>query len=61
LHLKASELFSLQTEAEFKVRMEEKIEIAKNLILKGLDDGLISESTDLSVEKIKALRKGLER
>ena len=61
LHLKASEIFSLQTEAEFKVREEQKIEIAKKLILKGLDDSLISESTDLSVEKIKALRKELEK
>jgi predicted transposase/invertase (TIGR01784 family) len=59
LHLKASEIFSLQTEAEFKVKEDRSIEIAKKLISKGLDDDLISESTDLSVEKIKALRKEL--
>lgn len=61
LHLKASEIFSLQTEAEFKVREDEKIEIAKKLILNGLENGLISKSTDLSVEKIIALRKQLEK
>ena len=56
LHLKASEVFSLQTEAEFKVREDEKIEIAKNLIINGLDNELISKSTRLTIEKIKELR-----
>ena len=56
LHLKASEVFSLQTEAEFKVREEEKIELAKKSILKGLNNELISEITGLTIEKIEELR-----
>ncbi|OXA81256.1 hypothetical protein B0A58_01445 [Flavobacterium branchiophilum NBRC 15030 = ATCC 35035] len=52
LHLKASELFSLQTEAEFKI----KENIAKNLIINGLDNELISKSTGLTIEKVKELR-----
>ncbi|ELI6456069.1 Rpn family recombination-promoting nuclease/putative transposase [Flavobacterium psychrophilum] len=56
LHLKASEVFSLQSEAEYKVREDEKIEIAKNLIINGLDNELISKSTGLTIEKIKELR-----
>jgi predicted transposase/invertase (TIGR01784 family) len=56
LSLKASEVFSLQTEAEFKVREDEKIEIAKNLIINGLDNELISISTGLTIEKINELR-----
>jgi predicted transposase/invertase (TIGR01784 family) len=50
LHLKASEVFSLQTEAEYKVREEDKIEIAKNLIINGIDNDLISKSTGLTIE-----------
>lgn len=53
LHLKASELYSLQAEAEFKI--EERI--AKKLILNGLDNSLIAESTDLPVEIIEQLRQ----
>jgi predicted transposase/invertase (TIGR01784 family) len=56
LHLKASEVFSLQSEAEFKVRDERSIEIAKNLIINGLDNELISKSTGLTIEKINELR-----
>jgi len=52
LHLKASEIFTLQTEAEFKL----KTEIAKKLILNGADNQLISISTDLSITKIEELR-----
>jgi predicted transposase/invertase (TIGR01784 family) len=57
LHLKASEIFSLQTEAEFKVKEERSIEIAKKSILKGLDNQLISELTELSLATIEDLRK----
>jgi predicted transposase/invertase (TIGR01784 family) len=56
LSLKASEIFSLKSEAEYKVREDEKIEIAKNLIINGLDNELISKSTGLTIEKIKELR-----
>jgi predicted transposase/invertase (TIGR01784 family) len=55
LHLKASEVFTLQTEAEFKV----KESVAKKLILNGADNQLISISTDLSIEQIDTLRKEL--
>jgi len=68
LHLKASELFSLQTEAEFRVRqegiiegkkegiIEGKIEIAKNLISKGFDNDMIAETTGLDISMIEELR-----
>ncbi len=61
LHLKASELFSLQTEEEFRVRetskLEERIEIARNAIQAGLDDLTIQHITKLPIEQIQALRK----
>jgi predicted transposase/invertase (TIGR01784 family) len=56
LHLKASEIFSLQTEAEFKVRDEEKVEIARNGIAEGLTNELISKLNGLSIDKISELR-----
>jgi predicted transposase/invertase (TIGR01784 family) len=52
LHLKASEIFTLQTEAEFKL----KDEIAKKSILKGLDNDTISHITDLPIHRIEDLR-----
>lgn len=52
LHLKASEVFSLQTEAEFKI----KEDIAKKSIKKGFDNETISEITGLTIEKIEELR-----
>jgi predicted transposase/invertase (TIGR01784 family) len=52
LSVKASEIFSLQTEAEFKILDE----IAKNGISEGLSDELISKLTGLSIEIIKELR-----
>jgi predicted transposase/invertase (TIGR01784 family) len=60
LHLKASEVFSLQTEAEFKVREDEKeknqIENAKNGIKEGFDNFTIHKITKLPIEKIEELR-----
>ena len=56
LHLKASEIFSLQTEAEFKVREENKIEIATNGIIEGLNNELISKLTGLQIDKVEELR-----
>ncbi|MHA3045435.1 Rpn family recombination-promoting nuclease/putative transposase [Riemerella anatipestifer] len=61
LHLKASEVFSLQTEAEFKVIEKRNIEIATNGIKKGLDSLTISELTGLSIEKIEKLRNKLKK
>ncbi|HAK78476.1 MAG TPA: hypothetical protein DCM71_16570 [Runella sp.] len=57
LHLKASEIFSLQTEAEFRL----KDEVAKKSILKGLDNETISHITDLTIERIEQLRNDLEK
>ncbi len=56
LSLKASEIFTLQTEAEFKVKDEIRIEIAKNGILKGYDNSIITDLTNLTIEQIEKLR-----
>ena len=55
LHLKASEIFTLQTEAEFKL----KEEIAKNGISEGLSNELISKLTNLPISRIEELRNTL--
>jgi predicted transposase/invertase (TIGR01784 family) len=60
LHLKASEVFSLQTEAEFQVEERKATEIAKNGIIEGLSNELISKLTGLTIEKIKELRNQME-
>jgi hypothetical protein len=57
LHLKASEIFTLQTEAEFKV----KEEIAKKLITNGLENNIIANSTGLTEEIIEELRNELKK
>jgi predicted transposase/invertase (TIGR01784 family) len=57
LHLKASEIFTLQTEAEFKVRENEKTVIAINLLNIGISVDEISKATGLSsiqIEKLKS-------
>lgn len=60
LGLKASEMFSMQTEAEFKIREDESkrkaIEIAKKAINNEADDDFISKITGLTIEKIQELR-----
>lgn len=61
LHLKASEIFSLQTEAEFKVRGDEKTEIAIKAIENGADNKFISLITELSIEKVQELRIELKK
>ena len=43
--------------AEEKGAKKEKIEISKNLIQKGLDDDFIAETTGVSVEKVREIRK----
>lgn len=60
LHQKASELFTLQTEAEFKAKDERTYEIAQNAILKGGDSAFISSITGLSIETIEKLRNELK-
>ena len=61
LHLKASEMFTLQTEAEFKAKDERSIEIARKLILNGAENRLITISTDLTLERIEKLRTELKK
>ena len=61
LHLKASEIFSLQTEAEFKVREIEKIEIVIKAIKNGADNNFINIISGLPISKIEELRNGLKK
>jgi predicted transposase/invertase (TIGR01784 family) len=56
LHLKASEVFSLQSEAEYKAKDERSIEIVKNGISKGYSNEIIADLTGLTIEKIQELR-----
>lgn len=60
LHLKASEIFTLQTEAEFKAKNERTIEIAKNAILNGAENNFISKITGLEIGKIIELSNELK-
>ncbi len=57
LHLKASEALSLKIEAEEKIRNQKAIENAKNGILKGYNNQIISDITGLSIDQIEQLRK----
>ena len=57
LHLKASEMLSLQEEAEYKVKVNRDMENAKNGILKGYDNNTIADLTNLTFEQIDDLRK----
>jgi predicted transposase/invertase (TIGR01784 family) len=60
LHYKASEVLSLKSEAEYRIRdderLKEKIIIAKNAILQGLDNQLIAIITGLTTAQIDDLR-----
>jgi predicted transposase/invertase (TIGR01784 family) len=60
LHLKASEIFTLQTEAEFKAKDERSLEIAIKAIENGADNSFISLITGLSIDKIVELRNQLK-
>lgn len=53
LHLKASEVLSLQAEAEDKVRHHEKIEIAKNMLDENEPVSKIAKYTGLTFEQIE--------
>jgi predicted transposase/invertase (TIGR01784 family) len=57
LHFKASEVLSLQVEAEERVRQDEKANIAQNLISLGADNAFTTKATGLTNEQIEALRK----
>jgi predicted transposase/invertase (TIGR01784 family) len=56
LHLKASEIFTLQTEAEFKVEERKATEIANNLLQIGLPIDQIAKATGLSIAQIEKLK-----
>ena len=60
LHLKASEMFSLQTEAEFIGEERKTIEIAKKAILNKAENDFISAITGLTIEKIQELRNEMD-
>jgi predicted transposase/invertase (TIGR01784 family) len=64
LHVKASEVLSLQMEAEEKIRKDENykkaVEIANKLIKRNLTNEEISEDTGLTVEQIEQLRSAKE-
>ena len=60
LHVKASEAFSLQIEAEEKVRNQRSVEIAKSLLQTSLTNEEIAKHTSLSLEQIEALRNTKE-
>ena len=61
LHYKASEILSLQAEAEDNVRFNEKKEIAKNAIIKGADDQFVADITGLSIDQIQEIRLKIEK
>ncbi|TAG51449.1 MAG: Rpn family recombination-promoting nuclease/putative transposase [Cytophagales bacterium] len=56
LSSKASEIFTMQTEAKFQAMDERSVEIAIKSILKSLDNVTISEITGLTLKKINELR-----
>ena len=56
LSYKASEILSLKSEAEYRVRKERDIEIAKKGLSRGLDNQTISDLTDLTIEEIEEIR-----
>ena len=61
LHYKASEILSLRSEAEDKVRQNRNIEIAENAIKKGFDDQTIADLTNLTKAQIKEIRFNLSK
>lgn len=61
LHLKAIEIFTLQTEAEFKAKDERSTEIAIKAIENGADNSFIPVITGLKIDVIQELRNGLKK
>ncbi len=61
LHYKASEIISLQSEAEDRVRLNEKKAIAENAMIKGADNQFIADITGLSLVQIEEIRKNLTK
>ncbi|TAE35202.1 MAG: Rpn family recombination-promoting nuclease/putative transposase [Sphingobacteriales bacterium] len=61
LSYKASEILTLKSEAEYRVRKDREIEIAKKAILRGSDSETISDWTDLTIEEIEEIRNLLAK
>ncbi|TAF95243.1 MAG: hypothetical protein EAZ32_13610 [Cytophagia bacterium] len=65
LHYKASEILSLKSEEEDRVRLDERnirnITIATKSILKRFDNQTISDLTDMTVEQIEEIRANLTK
>ena len=69
LSYKASEILTLKSEAEDKIREDERkitskkkqIEFAKKLILKGFDNPTIADLTDLTTEEIEEVRDSMAK
>ncbi|TAE38885.1 MAG: Rpn family recombination-promoting nuclease/putative transposase [Sphingobacteriales bacterium] len=65
LHYKASEIFSLKSEAEDSVRIDERqkiqTEIVEKLILKGFENPIIADLTGLTTDKIEEIRNNLAK
>ncbi len=65
LSYKASEMLSLKSLAEERVREDERkinqIEFAQKLISKGFDNPTIADLTDLTIEEIEELRNKLKK
>jgi predicted transposase/invertase (TIGR01784 family) len=61
LSYKASEILTLKSEAEYRVRKNREIEIAKKAILRGSDNDTISDWTDLTIEEIEEIRNLLTK
>lgn len=61
LSYKASEILSLKSEAEDRVRQDEKIKLATNAILKGFDNLTISDLTGLTTDQVLELRTNLAK
>ena len=69
LHYKASEILSLKSEAEDRIRQDERLKavqnrnlkIAENAITKGADNQFIADITGLTLVEIEEIRANLER
>ncbi|MFP5042879.1 PD-(D/E)XK nuclease family transposase [Parasediminibacterium sp. JCM 36343] len=56
LHVKASEILTLQSEAEYRIKINRDYEIARNCINEGLDDSTISKITKIPIQEVQKLR-----
>jgi hypothetical protein len=59
LHYKASEIFSLKSEAEYLVREDERNILIIDAIKQGLDDSIISKLFKIPLETIIEMRKNI--